>query len=63
MWDMALGEAPHRSWPDDRLVAACQDGDGRAWEALIEKYKNLIYAIPFRYGAQPDDAADIFQAV
>lgn len=63
MWDMALGEAPHRSWPDDRLVAACQAGDGRAWEALIEKYKNLIYAIPFRYGAQPDDAADIFQAV
>ena len=30
---------------------------------LIDKYKNLIYSIPRRYGASPDDAADIFQSV
>lgn len=54
---------PQRGWADDRLVAACQNGDERAWEALIEKYKHLIYSIPFRYGAQAEDAADIFQAV
>jgi RNA polymerase sigma factor (sigma-70 family) len=55
--------APDRTWPDDRLVDACRQGDDRAWQALVDKYKNLIFAIPFRYGAQHDDAADIFQAV
>jgi len=30
---------------------------------LVDKYKNLIYAIALRYGAQPADAADIFQTV
>ena len=32
-------------------------------DALLDRYKNLIYSIPVRYGAPPQDAADIFQAV
>ena len=50
------------SWPDDRLVAECLQGDQQAWSALIEKYKNLIFSIPIKLGLY-DDAADIFQAV
>lgn len=57
------GEGASSRWPDDRLVRACLDGDEDAWAALIEKYKRLIYAIPIRGGASPQDAADIFQAV
>lgn len=48
---------------DASLVAACLQGNQQAWEALIDKYKRLIYSIPFRYGARPEDAADIFQSV
>ena len=48
---------------DARLVAACLEGDQRAWEMLIDKYKRLIYSIPFKYGATPEDAADVFQSV
>ena len=48
---------------DARLVAACLQGDQQAWETLIDKYKRLIYSIPFRYGASPEDAADVFQSV
>lgn len=48
---------------DAQLVAACLQGDQQAWEALIDKYKRLIYSIPFRYGATPEDAADVFQSV
>jgi RNA polymerase sigma factor (sigma-70 family) len=44
-------------------VRACLAGSEPAWSALIDKYKALIYAIPRRYGASPEDAADIFQAV
>ena len=54
---------PDVTWKDDRLVKACLNGDERAWSALISKYKNLIFSIPLKYGAGPDDAADIFQAV
>lgn len=49
---------------DDReLVLACLQGDQSAWEQLIRKYQNLVYSIPFKYGASPEAAADIFQAV
>jgi RNA polymerase sigma factor (sigma-70 family) len=52
-----------RQWTDARLVAACCAGDERAWAALIDKYKNLIFSIPIKYGFSRADAADIFQAV
>jgi RNA polymerase sigma factor (sigma-70 family) len=59
-----LGEdESKRTWSDPQLVRACLDGDDEAWAALIEKYKVLIYSIPSRYGARPEDCADIFQMV
>lgn len=45
------------------MVAECLAGNEQAWSALIEKYKRLIYSIPTKYQASPEDAADIFQAV
>jgi RNA polymerase sigma factor (sigma-70 family) len=54
---------PDVTWSDGRLIRACLKGNERAWSALIEKYKNLIYSIPMKYGASPEDAADIFQSV
>jgi RNA polymerase sigma factor (sigma-70 family) len=54
---------PQPEWSDERLVKACLAGDEQAWSALIDKYKNLIYSIPIKYGASPEDAGDIFQAV
>ena len=54
---------PDVTWSDARLIRACQAGHEEAWTTLIAKYKNLIYSIPLKYGATPQDAADIFQAV
>jgi RNA polymerase sigma factor (sigma-70 family) len=54
---------PDVTWSDDRLIRACLSGHDQAWSALIGKYKNLIYSIPVKYGANPEEAADIFQAV
>jgi RNA polymerase sigma factor (sigma-70 family) len=51
------------SWDDDRLVQSCLKGDEDAWGALIDRYKNLIFSIPIKYGFSPDDAADVFQSV
>jgi RNA polymerase sigma factor (sigma-70 family) len=56
-------EGPEAEWSDERLVRACLDGNEQAWAALIDKYKRLIYSIPMKYGASPEDAADIFQSV
>ncbi len=52
-----------RQWSDVRLVSACRQGNEQAWAALIDKYKNLIFSIPIKYGFSRTDAADIFQAV
>lgn len=60
---LAVSDAPSPAWEDDRLVAACVNGDQRAWDALIAKYKRLIYSVILRYHATPEDAADLFQAV
>lgn len=51
------------AWSDERLVRECCKGNQAAWSALIEKYKNLIFSIPIKFGLSRDDSADIFQAV
>ena len=51
------------AWPDTRLVRECLRGNEEAWSALIDKYKNLIFSIPIKYGFSVDDATEIFQAV
>jgi RNA polymerase sigma factor (sigma-70 family) len=52
---------PERS-SDEQLIQFCLKGDQEAWSALIDKYKNLIYSIPIKFGMY-QDAADVFQAV
>jgi RNA polymerase sigma factor (sigma-70 family) len=52
-----------KAWPDRRLVSECLNGNEEAWNALVDKYKHLIYSIPVKYGFAPDEATDIFQAV
>ena len=54
---------PKVSWTNKKLVHGCLGGDEASWDAFLEKYKNLIYSIPIKYGFSPDDASDIFQAV
>jgi RNA polymerase sigma factor (sigma-70 family) len=51
------------AWPDERLVRECCKGNQDAWSALVEKYKNLIFSIPIKFGLSREDAADVFQAV
>lgn len=56
-------EARPAVWSDSHLVQECVKGSEEAWAALVNKYKNLIYSIPIKYGLPPEDAADIFQSV
>jgi len=58
-----MNAQPSPDWSNTRLVEECLAGNERAWSALLERYKNLIYSIPLRYGTPHQDAADIFQAV
>jgi RNA polymerase sigma factor (sigma-70 family) len=56
-------EAQRAAWSDTLLVRECLDGNEEAWSALIDRYKNLIFSIPIKYGFSTDDATDIFQSV
>lgn len=60
---MSESRAPHPSWEDERLVKLCLQGSEGAWSALVDKYKNLVYAVIMKYGVSQDDGADLFQAV
>lgn len=48
---------------DPELIRACLDGDGAAWEILVNRYKRLVYSIPYKYGFRREDAMEIFQSV
>ena len=52
-----------RSRSDAELIRACLDGDNDAWEIIVNRYRRLIYSIPFKWGLQREDAMEIFQAV
>ena len=59
----AVAASQELSWSNERLVAECRKGNQEAWSALIEKYKNLIFSVPIKFGLSRDEASDIFQAV
>lgn len=61
---VSASEPTLAAWVDDEvLVKGCLAGDQAAWDALIDKYKALIYSFPFRYGLDAAEAADLFQDV
>jgi RNA polymerase sigma factor (sigma-70 family) len=59
----SVSAAKYKSYSDPELVSMCLKGDGHAWEALIRRYRRLIYSVPVRFGFEDADAADVFQAV
>jgi RNA polymerase sigma factor (sigma-70 family) len=48
---------------DAQIIDACLNGNEKAWQALVNRYKRLVYSVPVKWGLSPDDAVDIFQAV
>lgn len=61
---MATKSEPSLNQIDDReLVRHCLAGSEPAWEALIHRYRRLIYSIPIRAGLREEAAADVFQTV
>jgi RNA polymerase sigma factor (sigma-70 family) len=54
---------PLRDLPDRDLVALCLDGDEAAWQALLSRYVDLIYAISLRRGLGREMAEEVFQSV
>lgn len=50
----------HSSVIED-VVDACQRGDGDAFRALFEMYKDRVYSIALRYSGNPAAAMDIAQ--
>jgi RNA polymerase sigma factor (sigma-70 family) len=52
-----------RSTPDEELIKRCLEGDEAAWNALVDKYKDLVWSVPMKYHLTAEDGADIFQEV
>jgi RNA polymerase sigma factor (sigma-70 family) len=53
----------YKKYSDPELVSMCLKGDAQAWEALILRYKRLIYSVPVKFGFSSSDASDVFQGV
>jgi len=60
---IVAASSPHKKRTDTELVNMCLNGDSSAWEALIKRYRRMIYYIPVKFGFSPPDASDVFQNV
>jgi RNA polymerase sigma-70 factor (ECF subfamily) len=49
--------------PDRELIEACLNKDPAAWEALLHRYKRLIYGVTVRFGFDAEDRHEIFQTI
>jgi RNA polymerase sigma factor (sigma-70 family) len=58
-----VAASKYKTLSDSELVGLCLKGDAHAWEALIIRYRRLIYSIPVRFSFTSADASDVFQAV
>lgn len=48
---------------DLESVRACQAGDRRAFDDLVERYKDIVYAVAYRFTKDQDLALDLGQEV
>src|SRR2546422_11512467 len=48
---------------DAEIIDACLSGNEKAWQALVLRYKRLVYSVPVKWGLSPEDSVDIFQSV
>ena len=48
---------------DTELLISCRQGNESSWQALVDRYQRLIYAIPRRAGLNEDQAGEVFQEV
>lgn len=58
-----MSASKYKTRTDPELVGMCLRGDAQAWEALILRYRRLVFSIPVRFGFTSADASDVFQAV
>jgi RNA polymerase sigma factor (sigma-70 family) len=48
---------------DKELLIACRKGNESSWQALVDRYQRLVYAVPRRAGLNEDQAGEVFQEV
>lgn len=46
---------------DEQLVARCQDGDGGAFEILLERHQSALYGLAYRILGNREEAMDALQ--
>jgi RNA polymerase sigma factor (sigma-70 family) len=52
-----------RLWTDAELIDACLIGRQFAWDALITRYRTLVYSVIVKSGGVSGEEDDVFQAV
>ena len=47
----------------DRLIEACLDGDQRAWDAIVRKYRRRVFNVAYKFVGKHDEAEDLSQEI
>src|SRR5215212_5898386 len=60
---LVTASPPHLPTADDGLIAASRAGDAAAFDQLVERHYDAVYAVARRLAITPDDAQDVVQDV
>lgn len=58
-----LGPINYMQATDKELLLLCRQGNESSWQALVDRYQRLVYAVPRRAGLNEDQAGEVFQEV
>jgi RNA polymerase sigma-70 factor (ECF subfamily) len=54
---------PYKEYDDNALVKLCLEGDNRAWEEILRRYKKRIFNISYQFVGRMDEAEDLTQEI
>jgi RNA polymerase sigma-70 factor, ECF subfamily len=57
----AAAHPRYKELPDDQLVRLAQEGDTRAFDELVVRYRDKVYRLSFKILRHEDDAAEALQ--
>jgi DNA-directed RNA polymerase specialized sigma24 family protein len=61
MQDTATGVHTATTTESSRLLASAATGDQAAWDELVDRYGELVWAVARSHGLDPDEAAEVCQ--
>ena len=60
---MPRDSSPTQSPSTDQLIESCLQGDQRAWDSVVERYRRKVFNVAYKFVGRHDEAEDLTQDI